>query len=131
MDPFTMMFLLAATSAGTSLYAGQKEAEANEAQAQESERQGREKAKVKQEEASRMRGTQRAGYAEAGVDIQYGSPQQIILETLANSVREQEAVLAGARAEARTYRQRAKIARISAIGEAAATGMRFVGSMEA
>lgn len=130
MDPFTMMFLLAA-STGSSLYAGQKEAEANEAQAQESERQGREKAKVKQEEASRMRGTQRAGYAKAGVDIQYGSPQQIILETLANSVREQEAVLAGARAEARTYRQRAKIARISAIGEAAATGMRFVGSMEA
>jgi hypothetical protein len=105
------------------------EAEANEDQARESERQGREKARVKKEEASRMRGTQRAGYGASGVDIGYGSPQQIMLETLANSVREQEAILAGARSEARTYRQRAKIARISAIGEAVGTGMRVAGSM--
>lgn len=129
MDPFTIMAILGTISAGTSIAAGQMEAEANEAQARESERVGREKARVEQEKAGRMRGTQRAGYGAAGVDIGYGSPQQIMLETLANSVREQEAILAGARSEARTYRQRAKIARISAINEAVGTGMRVAGSM--
>jgi len=118
MDPFTMMFLLAA-STGSSLYAGQKEAEANDAQARESERVGREKARVEQEKAGRMRGTQRAGYGAAGVDIGYGSPQEIVLETLMNKMREDEAVLANARAAAGVARKRAKMAKISAIGQAA------------
>lgn len=129
MDPFTIMAILGTINAGTSIAAGQMQAEANEEQAIESERVGREKSKVAEEKASQLRSTQKAGFAKSGFDIRYGSPQQIMLETLANSVREQEAILAGARSEARTYRQRAKIARISAIGEAVGTGMRVAGSI--
>jgi len=117
MDPFSIF--LGILSAGSSLVAGQQQAEASEAEALEAERQGREESRVVKEKAGRMRGTQRAGYGAAGVDIGYGSPQEIVLETLMNKMREDEAVLANARAAAGVARKRAKMAKISAIGQAA------------
>ena len=81
MDPFTIMAILGTINAGTSIAAGQMQAEANEEQAIESERVGREKSKVAEEKASQLRSTQKAGFAKSGFDIRYGSPQQIMLET--------------------------------------------------
>ena len=121
MDPFSIF--LGILSAGSSLVAGQQQAEASEAEAIEAERKGREESKVVKEKADRMRGTQRAGYGASGVDIGYGSPKEIVLETLMNKVREDEAVLANARAAAGVARKRAKMAKISAIGQAAGTLM--------
>ena len=118
MDAFTWMAILSTISAGSSVYAGQQESEANKAQARESERVGAERMKVEKERGKRMRSTQKSAFETGGVSSNYGTPQQIMLETLATSVREQEAILAGAKAESSAYRKRAKIAKISAVGEA-------------
>ena len=116
MDPFSIF--LGILSAGSSLVAGQQQAEAAEAEALEAERVGREESRVVKEKADRMRGTQRAGAAAAGLDIGYGSPKEIVLETLMNKMREDEAVLANARTASSVARKRAKMAKISAIGQA-------------
>lgn len=118
MDPFTWMAILSTISAGSSVYAGLQESEANKAQARESERVGAEKLKVEKERGKRMRKTQKAAAQAGGLSSDYGTPQQVMLETLVNSVREQEAIIASAKAESSAYRKRAKIAKISAIGEA-------------
>ena len=58
MDPFSIF--LGILSAGSSLVAGQQQAEASEAEAIEAERKGREESKVVKEKADRMRDTQRS-----------------------------------------------------------------------
>ena len=121
MDPFSIF--LGILSAGSSLVAGQQQAEAAEAEALEAERVGREKSRVVKEKADRMLRTQKAGAAASGFDIKFGSPTEIVLETLMNKMREDEAVLANARAAADVARKRAKMAKISAIGQAAGSLM--------
>jgi hypothetical protein len=117
MDPFTFFTVLSTVfGAGSKIMQGGAEADAYEAQAQESIRSGREKSRVAGVKGRRLRGEQAAGLGAAGVE-QEGTPLLLLMETIGETVREQESTIAGAKAEAGALRKKARASRISgAIG---------------
>jgi len=111
MNPFTFFAVLSSmVSAGASIQAGRAEAKAFEDQAQETSRVGEEKSRVAGLKGRRTAGSQMAGFGAAGVE-QAGSPLMVMMETLGETMREQESILAGARVESSTLRKKAKQSR--------------------
>jgi len=112
MDPFTMMFLSTMVSGGSKLMAGQAESDAYNEQAREARRLGAEKSRVAGLEGRRVVGSQRAGFGAAGVELE-GSPMLVMMESIGETMREQESIIAGAKSEEKTLRKKAKQSRMA------------------
>ena len=113
------MWVLSGLSAASSVKAGQEQAKQSRRAAEESKRVGKEQAKIAQEKGRRARGAQRAGFGAANVDLGYGTPQEVVLETLFTQIKEEESTLAMARAESSAYLQRARQAELGSYADAA------------
>lgn len=108
--------------------AGEEEAEAFLEQGKEAMRFGREKSRITGEQGERVKSSQQAGAGAANVQ-QKGSIRASQIETLAQTFRQQESIMASARAEQRAYKKRASAARrsgwasaLSSMGSMALTG---------